>query len=82
MSANARYVQLLAEIRERQSSIAELRKDLGLTQEEVAGLLDVTQGAVSKMERSGSIEKLASLIQAMGASCILWRRFLVSRYES
>ena len=59
-------MQTLGEIRERQGSIAQLRKDLGLTQEQIAALLDVTQGAVSKMERSGSIETLQSLIEAMG----------------
>lgn len=49
-------------------SLAEIRNELGITQEELAKRLNIKQSAVSKLEkREGiSLSKLSELIEAMG----------------
>ena len=56
---------------EKVSKIAELRKAAGLTQEEFATRLCVTQGAVSQWEQgiaSPSIDKLPKLAEILGCT--------------
>lgn len=50
------------------NKLKDLRKSLGLSQQELANLLEVTQPAISKFENMSDmqISTLASIIEAMG----------------
>jgi ribosome-binding protein aMBF1 (putative translation factor) len=49
-------------------SLAELRRDLAITQEELADALNVNQPAISKLERADdvSVSRLRSAVEALG----------------
>ena len=68
----ARASQLIALER-----LRNLRKMLGLSQKDLAELLDVTQPAISKMERQQDmqINTLVSIITAMGGKLEITARF-------
>jgi len=57
--------------------LAEIRKALGLTQEELAERLDVGQTAITKLERRKDmhVSKLRELIEAMGGELVITARF-------
>ncbi len=57
--------------------LAELRKALGITQEELAERLSVGQTAITKIERRKDmhVSKLRELIEAMGGELVITARF-------
>ena len=57
--------------------LAELRRELGLSQIELAERLNVQQGAVSRMERPGDIKvsSLREYCQSLGGSLTLMAQF-------
>jgi DNA-binding XRE family transcriptional regulator len=58
-------------------ALHEIRARCGLSQADVANRLAVRQGTVSKLERNVGLDvnKLASLVNAMGGELELWVRF-------
>lgn len=59
-------------------SLQELRRDVsGMTQTELAELLEVTQGAISQLERREDVllSKLAAYVHALGGELELIARF-------
>jgi DNA-binding XRE family transcriptional regulator len=58
-------------------ALRDLRARLNLSQVEMAKRVEVTQGALSKLERRGdmSIAVLARIVKAMGGDLELWVRF-------
>lgn len=57
--------------------LAELRKALGITQEELAARMEVGQTAITKLERRKDmhVSKLRELIEAMGGELLISARF-------
>ena len=72
-----RRIEARASQRIAQEQLRNLRKMLGLSQKDLAALLDVTQPAISKMERQEDmqISTLASIIAAMGGTLEITARF-------
>jgi hypothetical protein len=70
--SDAIYYQLLAEL-----PLAELRRARGLSQKTLAGVLNVDQASISKMERRTDmyISTLRSHIEAMGGELEIVARF-------
>lgn len=70
--SDALYQQLLAEL-----PLAELRRARGLSQKTLAGVLNVDQASISKMERRTDmyISTLRSHIEAMGGELEIVARF-------
>ena len=60
-----------------QENLRQLRKALGLSQKALAGLMHITQPAVSKLERQTDmqISTLASIVEAMGGTLEITARF-------
>lgn len=56
---------------------AQLRKALGLSQKDLAGLMHITQPAVSKLERQTDMQlsTLAGIVEAMGGTLEITARF-------
>lgn len=60
-----------------QEILRQLRKALGLSQKDLAGLMHITQPAVSKLERQTDMQlsTLAGIVQAMGGTLEITARF-------
>ncbi|MFR8062095.1 MAG: XRE family transcriptional regulator [Lancefieldella rimae] len=60
-----------------QEILRQLRKTLGLSQKDLAGLMHITQPAVSKLERQTDMQlsTLAGIVQAMGGTLEITARF-------
>ena len=58
-------------------ALAELRCNFGVTQEQLAGLLDVRQAAISKIERRNDVllSTLAAYVRALGGELEIMARF-------
>lgn len=84
-----RSPEMQAEVRARADEIltsfrlGELRKARGLTQEEMADLLDVRQVSVSKLEARSDVRvsTLRSVVQAMGGDLEIRARFPDAEYR-
>ena len=57
--------------------LQELRRDVGMTQTELAELLEVTQGAISQLEKREDVllSRLAAYVHALGGELELIARF-------
>jgi DNA-binding XRE family transcriptional regulator len=78
----AKQVVKLVKMKKRTSprlsvALHEIRARCGLSQADVASRLAIRQGTVSKLERNEGLDvnKLASLVSAMGGELELWVRF-------
>ena len=60
-----------------QEILRQLRKALGLSQKDLAGIMHITQPAVSKLERQTDMQlsTLAGIVQAMGGTLEITARF-------
>ena len=60
-----------------QEILRQLRKALGLSQKDLAGLMHITQPAVSKLERQTDMQlsTLAGIVEAMGGTLEITARF-------
>jgi transcriptional regulator with XRE-family HTH domain len=58
-------------------ALAELRRTFGVTQEQLAGLLDIRQAAVSKIERRDDVllSTLTTYVRALGGELEIMARF-------
>ena len=63
VSADSQYQEMMAEM-----FLSEMRKFVGLTQEELAGAMGITQPALSKLENQDDMQltTLRRLIEALG----------------
>lgn len=58
-------------------ALAELRRNFGVTQEQLAGLLDIRQAAISRIERRDDVllSTLAAYVRALGGELVIMARF-------
>ena len=70
--ARARTDTMVAEL-----ALAELRRTFGVTQEQLAGLLDIRQASVSKIERRDDVllSTLTTYVRALGGELEIMARF-------
>ena len=70
--ARARTDTMVADL-----ALAELRRNFGVTQEQLAGLLDIRQAAISKIERRDDVllSTLTAYVRALGGELEIMARF-------
>jgi transcriptional regulator with XRE-family HTH domain len=70
--ARARTDTMVAEL-----ALGELRRNFGVTQEQLAGLLDIRQAAISKIERRDDVllSTLSAYVRALGGELEIMARF-------
>jgi transcriptional regulator with XRE-family HTH domain len=70
--ARARTDTMVAEL-----ALAELRRNFGVTQEQLARLLDIRQAAISKIERRDDVllSTLTAYVRALGGELKIMARF-------
>ena len=70
--ARARTNTMVADL-----ALAELRRNFGVTQEQLAGLLDIRQAAISKIERRDDVllSTLTAYVRALGGELQIMARF-------
>ena len=70
--ARARTNTMVADL-----ALAELRRNFGVTQEQLAGLLDIRQAAISKIERRDDVllSTLTAYVRALGGELEIMARF-------
>lgn len=58
-------------------ALAELRRNFGVTQQQLAGLLDIRQAAISKIERRDDVllSTLTAYVRALGGELEIMARF-------